>query len=200
MAFVEPRGVNRGRREVLKAFFVKACLNRFLFRRREGADRPRTSLGWRSRCCPPLPAIVGRKRNAQCIASGPDADEVTIETELDDDGIHLSQGELGSAFEPAADKAIGVLGDADLQGSGAAVVGERGSVAAGPTEDALNAADFVLDAAQRPAQPSRRDHLVSLFFAQDIAHVEGGYPPVAVNVLAQFRWPVLRRPSLAGFG
>ena len=33
---------------------------------------------------------------------------------------------------------------------------------------------FVLDAPQRPAQPPQRDDLLSLLFAQDIAHVDGG--------------------------
>ena len=61
-------------------------------------------------------------------------------------------------------------------------------------------AGFLLDAPQRPAQPPQRDDLLSLLFAQDIAHVDGGYPSVAVNVLPQFRWPVFSCPSLAGFG
>ena len=33
---------------------------------------------------------------------------------------------------------------------------------------------FLLDAPQRPAQPPQRDDLLSLLFAQDIAHVDGG--------------------------
>ena len=45
------------------------------------------------------------------------------------------------AFEPAADEAIGVGGDADFQSGGAAIVGERGAVLAGQAEQALNAAD-----------------------------------------------------------
>ena len=58
---------------------------------------------------------------------------------------------------------------------------------------------FFLDAPQRPAQPPQRDDLLSFLFAQDIAHVDGGYPSIAVNVLPQLRWPVFSRPSLAGF-
>ena len=33
---------------------------------------------------------------------------------------------------------------------------------------------LLLDAPQRPAQPPQRDDLLSLLFAQDIAHVDGG--------------------------
>ena len=35
-------------------------------------------------------------------------------------------------------------------------------------------AGLLLDAPQRPAQPPQRDDLLFLFFAQDIAHVDGG--------------------------
>ena len=35
-------------------------------------------------------------------------------------------------------------------------------------------AGLPLDAPQRPSQPPQRDDLLFLFFAQDIAHVDGG--------------------------
>jgi hypothetical protein len=35
----------------------------------------------------------------------------------------------------------------------------------------------LFNAPQRPAQPPQRDDLLSLFLAQDIAHVDGGYSP-----------------------
>lgn len=36
---------------------------------------------------------------------------------------------------------------------------------------------FLLDAPEWPAEPPQRDDLVTFFFVQDIAHVDGGYPP-----------------------
>jgi hypothetical protein len=51
-------------------------------------------------------------------------------------------------------------------------------------------AGFSFDAPQRPSQPPQRDDLVLLFFNQDVAHIDGAYPP-SVNVLVSF--------SLAGF-
>ena len=59
----------------------------------------------------------------------------------------------------------------------------------------------LLNPPQRPAQPAQGNHLLFLFFAQDIAHVDGAYSPVRVNVLAQLsHWPVFRWPPMAGFG
>ena len=74
------------------------------------------------------------------------------------------------------------------------------------------------DAPQRPSQPPQRDHLLLLFFAQDIAHVDGGYSsrrdqcPESVHPLPGFQpiiigrfWVIpeaqfqfLRRPPQAG--
>ena len=50
----------------------------------------------------------------------------------------------------------------------------------------------LLDAPQRPAQPSQCDDLLFLFFAQDIAHVDGAYSLAGINVLNVYL-------SLAGF-
>ena len=59
----------------------------------------------------------------------------------------------------------------------------------------------LLNPPQRPAQPAQGNYLLFLFFAQDIAHVDGAYSPVRVNVLAQLsHWPVFRWPPMAGFG
>src|ERR1035438_4791508 len=91
-------------------------------------------------------------------------DQVTVKRELADDGVDLPQRELGAAFQPAADEAIGVLADADLQGGGTAVAGERRAVLAGQTEDALNAAN--------------RDHaLLAVHELAERADVAGGLLP-----------------------
>ena len=52
-------------------------------------------------------------------------------------------------------------------------------------------AGFLLNSTQRPAELPERDHLFLLLFAQDIAHVDGGYSLPLSNVLTTF--------SLAGF-
>ena len=49
----------------------------------------------------------------------------------------------------------------------------------------------LLNPTQRPAQLAQRDDLFLLLFVQDIAHIDGGYSSVRVNVLTTF--------SLAGF-
>ena len=51
--------------------------------------------------------------------------------------------------------------------------GNAGGFQVSPRRFPANAC-FLLDAPQRPAQPPQRDDLLSLFFAQDIAHVDGG--------------------------
>ena len=63
--------------------------------------------------------------------------------------------------------------------------GDAGGLQISPRRFPPNAC-FLLDAPQRPAQPSQRDDLLSLFFAQDIAHVDGGYPSAGFNVLTAF--------------
>ena len=61
---------------------------------------------------------------------------------------------------------------------------------------------FSFDAPQRPSQSPQRDDLVFLFLVQDVAHIDGAYPP-SINVLSQFLigrfsgdlvWPVLGDP------
>ena len=51
-------------------------------------------------------------------------------------------------------------------------------------------------------QPSRPSAMTCCRFSslKTLLTSTEGIPPVAVNVLPQFRWPVFRRPSLAGFG
>jgi hypothetical protein len=56
---------------------------------------------------------------------------------------------------------------------------------------------------QRPAQSPQRQHLLSFVEVQDVAHsdVENTRSLAAVNVSATYPWwPVLRCPSVAGFG
>ena len=58
-----------------------------------------------------------------------------------------------------------------------------------------------LDAPQRPSQPSQRDDLLFLFFAQDIAHVtERNLSASSMSRFSYLRWPVFRCPPMAGFG
>src|ERR1043166_6286255 len=60
-------------------------------------------------------------------------------------------------------------------------------------------AGLLLDAPQWPAKPAEREDLLSFFFVQDIAHsTESKSPPSSMS--CRFYWPVLRCPSLAGFG
>ena len=61
---------------------------------------------------------------------------------------------------------------------------------------------FLLDAPQRPSQPSQRDDLLPFFFAQDIAHSMEGMPPsISMSCplsIGRFssvpHWPVLGVP------
>lgn len=68
-------------------------------------------------------------------------DQVAIESELADDGVHLAECEWGPAFEPAADEAVRVGGQADFEGGSTGIVGECGAVLAGQSEQSLDAAD-----------------------------------------------------------
>lgn len=52
---------------------------------------------------------------------------------------------------------------------------------------------------ERPSEAAQRDDLLSLLFAQDIAHSTERNPPPSSMSRFQFRWPLLRCPSLAGF-
>ena len=61
-------------------------------------------------------------------------DEIAVEGELADDGVHLTEGELGLPFEPAADEGVRVCGEADFESGGTGVVGDRGAVLAGQAE------------------------------------------------------------------
>jgi hypothetical protein len=55
------------------------------------------------------------------------------------------------------------------------------------------------DAPQRPSQPPQRDDLLSLLFAQDVAHVDAGYAlrldqcPESVRSLAAFQVIIIGR-------
>ena len=51
----------------------------------------------------------------------------------------------------------------------------------------------LLDAPQRPSELPQCDDLLFLFFAQDIAHADGGYRPSRQSQCPGFyRWPVFR--------
>ena len=55
---------------------------------------------------------------------------------------------------------------------------------------------------RRSAHPSRPSAMTCCFFSslKTLLISTEGKPPVVVNVLSQLRWPVLRCPSMAGFG
>ncbi len=56
-------------------------------------------------------------------------------------------------------------------------------------------AGFLLNAPQRPAQPTKRKDLLSFLFAQDIAHSTESRSPT-LSMSCRSYWPVLRCPSL----
>lgn len=68
-------------------------------------------------------------------------DEVAVQSELPDDGVHLTQREWRTPLEPAADKLIRVGGEAGFQGGGAGVVGECGAVFARQPRQSDDATD-----------------------------------------------------------
>ena len=64
-------------------------------------------------------------------------------------------------------------------------------------------AGFFLNSPQRPAQPAQRDDLLLFLVAQDIAHVDGGYPSARESMSCRYsvgrfsgdpHWPVLGVP------
>ena len=84
-------------------------------------------------------------------------DEVAVESELADDGVHLAKRELRPCVPASGGRSGRVGRDAALQGGGAAVVGQRGAVLAGQRQHALNAADRDHAAARRTcARQARR--------------------------------------------
>jgi hypothetical protein len=76
--------------------------------------------------------------------------------------------------------------------------GDAGRLKVGAGGLAPNAG-LLLDAPQRPSQPAEREDLLSFFFRQDIAHSTESKSPSS-SMSCRFYWPVLRCPSLAGFG
>ena len=68
-------------------------------------------------------------------------DEIAVESELTDDGVHLTKRQLRPAFEPAADETVRVFGEADLQRCGTRIIGYGYAVFTSQAEQALNAAD-----------------------------------------------------------
>lgn len=68
-------------------------------------------------------------------------DEIAIESELTDDGVHLRKRQLRPAFEPAADETVRVFWEADLQRCGTRIIRYGYAVFTSQAEQALNAAD-----------------------------------------------------------
>jgi hypothetical protein len=54
-------------------------------------------------------------------------------------------------------------------------------------------ASRLLNASRWPAEPAQGEYLDSFLFAQDIAHIDGGYPPRPFQCPARvLRWPVFK--------